>query len=438
MKVLLVQTPNALKLERHQKVPRIYPLGLTYVASGLKNHQVTVFDTNIVEDPVFELMGKVKEMEPEIVGLSIRNVWPVAGPIVEWCRQLIDGLKKRIRHECKIIAGGPAFSLYPVEFMESIPEVNYGVVYEGEESLPELLENLENPENTKGIFFRKAGKIIFGGERKSTDFTVSPAPGKDYVDISLYQDQPYAIGVQTKRGCIFKCIYCCYPRIDGATLRLRHPKHVVDEVENLTNSYGARSITFTDNIFNVPAHHAEEICLEMIKRRLDIQWTAWFSPKGLTKEFVRLAKEAGCNKFELSPDGFSDKTLRMLRKTMTNRDITNTYHIFKNVAEIRVEYNFFFWPPGQDFINWLKMFWFGLKLKLTLRSRLEGFHICRIFIFANTRLQEIALEQGIIRKGADLLFSSCEYWNPKRVAMFFKVFFFGKRTLRNFIKFLRQ
>lgn len=433
MKVLLVQTPTDLGHKRQEKIRQIYPLALAYLASALQNHQVRIFDTNVAKNPISELMEKVRDMQPEIVGLSLRNAWPVGGPITEWCRLFINELKRAGHHECKIILGGPVFSLYPVEFMESIPEVDFGVLYEGEESLPELLENLENPENTKGIFFRKARKIHFSGEAKRTDFAASCAPARDHVDINMYRSHPYAIGVQTKRGCVLKCIYCSYPRIDGTTLRLRHPRDVVDEVENLKNSYDVRSIAFVDNVFNIPLHHAEEICLEMIKRRLDIQWTAWFSPGGLSKELVNLAKEAGCDRFVLSPDGFSDKTLRALRKDVTNRDIRNTYYIFKGVAGIKVKYYFFFWPPSQDFIHLLKLFWFGLKLRSALGSRLEGFGIGRIMICPNTRLQEIAVQQGIIKKDTDLLFSYIEYWHPTWIVMLFKlknmVFLLGERAL---------
>lgn len=431
MRILLVQTPTNLGYRRQDVIRRIYPLGLSYVASALVGHEVTFFDANLDENDITVLMEKVKETKPEIVGLSLRNAWPIADPIVEWCRLFINETKKVVQHECKFIVGGAMFSLFPTEFMKKIPEINYGILYEGEESMLELLRKLDSPESIKGLFIRRKEKIIFTGPREKINFSVSPAPKRDFFKVDKYQLQPFDIGLQTKRGCSSKCVYCSYPMVDGNILRLRQPKHVVDEIESLVNVYGVKTITFVDNIFNVPTHHAEEICCEMVKRKIDIQWTAWFSPKGLSKDFVRLAKLSGCNRFEFSPDGFSDNTLCALGKDITNRDIKDTYHIFKNEAGIKVRYNFFFWPPGQDLIGLIGLLWFGVKLKLALRSRLERFLIGRIILFPKTILYKMALKQGVVTKDTDILFSSVRYyWYPKWTVFLYNIYVLSQRLLK--------
>ena len=57
-------------------------------------------------------------------------------------------------------------------------------------------------------------------------------------------------GVQTKRGCSMKCIYCTYPILEGRTLRIRPAARVGDELEHLAETYGVAEVFFTDNVFN--------------------------------------------------------------------------------------------------------------------------------------------------------------------------------------------
>ncbi|MHC4417294.1 MAG: B12-binding domain-containing radical SAM protein [Planctomycetota bacterium] len=422
MKVLLVQA-NVLSERSPLNHPRVYPLGLSYVGTALKlkGHQVQIFDPSTGQEPLVTFREKIMEMEPQIVGFSLRHVSFYPKVVIERVNELAKEIRKARFADTKILIGGPSFSLYPEKLMKCLPEVDYGFLYEGEESVPDFLENLENPEMTKGVFLRKAEKVIFTGGKERIDFGIFPMPRRDLLDMSMYLNSPYSIGVQTKRGCALKCTYCAYPHLDGTTLRLRKPESVVDEIEHLVSLYGVKSITFADNVFNIPMHHAEEICRGLIKRGVDIQWTAWFHDKYVTREFMELAREAGCNKVEFSPDGFSDHSLRCLGKGMTQSDIISTYNIIKDMKELKVRYHFFFWAPGQSFVTFLKLIWFRLKAKSQLGRRFMGFGFGPICIEPNTALEEAAVEQGIIKEETDLLFSTVEYWPARWIRMLFKM-----------------
>lgn len=431
MRVLLVQV-NA----SSDRNPAVYPIGLSYVGTALKlkNHEAEILDLNVMEDPLASLRDKIKRMKPQVVGLSLKYASPIPHDCVTQCNSITKEIRKVGHPQTKIIMGGPGFTLFTEKLMKYVPELDYGVVYEGEESVPELLENLENAEKVKGILYRKDGKIIFSGNRKRLDFNSLPMPRRDLHDISNYFFRPYIIGVQTKRGCIVKCIYCAYSTIDGATLRMRRPEHVVDEIEHLVNVYGVKSIAFTDNVFNIPPDHAERICRNMIKRKVDVQWTAWLHPKYVTREFVELAKDAGCRRFEFSPDGFSDNSLKGLGKKMTKKDIINTYNIIKEVKGIEVRYNFFFWPPGQNIAALLEMAYFKLKLKLTLGRRLLNSKFGAIVLDESTKLYEIAVQQGLINEDTDLFKTYSLYWPSKWAGILYKM----KESLRLIASYLKR
>jgi radical SAM superfamily enzyme YgiQ (UPF0313 family) len=71
---------------------------------------------------------------------------------------------------------------------------------------------------------------------------------------------------------------------------------VVDEMELLINKYGAREFSFQDDSVSVDKIRLENICKEIIKRKIDIRWT---TPNGiahwtLNKNLLLLMKKAGC------------------------------------------------------------------------------------------------------------------------------------------------
>ena len=68
MKVLLVQSYLG------GNEPVVYPIGLACLVSSLKNHEIRVFDSNLSADPFQDLGVILKEFNPDIVGISLRNI----------------------------------------------------------------------------------------------------------------------------------------------------------------------------------------------------------------------------------------------------------------------------------------------------------------------------------------------------------------------------
>ncbi|HHT9137005.1 MAG TPA: B12-binding domain-containing radical SAM protein, partial [Candidatus Wunengus sp. YC60] len=312
-------------------------------------------------------------------------------------------LIKSIDPEIKIMLGGAGFSMFAEKIMERIPEADFGIYLEGEESVPELLNNLNNPENTKGIFSRNNGVLKFTGIRGMPDFTNLPIPRRDLLDITKYlHPKNNNIGIQTKRGCALKCAYCNYQFLNGAVYRLRSPGSIADEIEYLINNFNIRKFTFVDSTFNVPQRHAEGICNEIIKRGLDIQWSAWFDIKHFSEELALLIRKAGCRNIGFSPDAVTDKALSALEKGITEEDIKKSLHTIKKVKGIKAGYNFFITSPGQDFWGFLKTLALLFKIPLTLMGK-GGCRLGWIRIEPYTKIYEIAIKEGVINKNTELL-----------------------------------
>ena len=91
--------------------------------------------------------------------------------------------------------------------------------------------------------------------------------------------------MQSKRGCVFGCIFCPSRSIWGCSFRLRSPKKVADEIEMLVNDFGITSFSFAESVFNSPIDYSRKLCQEIINRKLDVKWAAAFNPAFINSEF---------------------------------------------------------------------------------------------------------------------------------------------------------
>lgn len=393
----------------------VFPLGLSCLAVSLGGHKVKLFDPNVSMNPYDELVNVLVTFKPDIVGISVRNIDSTNKRKVvfyyKYFKKMVEIIQDTLGDRTKIVVGGPGFSMFAQKIMHDEPRIDYGVFGEGETIFLELIENLESPENVKGVFFKKNGRILFTGASEYPAIDTFPFSDRLSIDVATYQGFPDAIGVETKRGCALGCVYCPYGFLNGKLYRFKNPKLVVDEIEFLVINKGINHFIFIDSVFNFPLDHAEAICREMINRKPDVSWSAWFHDKYITKAFANLARHAGCNRFILSPDGFSNRALKRLGKSQRKSDVLRTFEILKNLDGVEISYNFFKNPPGQSLAAFLNLIGFAFKAKSKLGSRVH-FEFNSIRVEPNTALYPIALKEGFITPSDDLLYPK-NYTNPK-------------------------
>jgi anaerobic magnesium-protoporphyrin IX monomethyl ester cyclase len=120
MRILLIQMPTS-----HLGAgERVYPLGLSRLSGIISGSVETVgLDMNHSPDPWPELMEKVRQVKPRLVALSFRNIDPLAGHHASYLSSLKTAarLVRRLAPRARILAGGPAFSLFTHRLMREIP-----------------------------------------------------------------------------------------------------------------------------------------------------------------------------------------------------------------------------------------------------------------------------------------------------------------------------
>lgn len=398
MRVLLIQS----SLDGAE--PPVYPIGLASIAANLTGHDVKIFDPNISAKPYDELRGVLRGFSPDVAAISLRNIDSTNKRVVvfyyEYMKRLVDVVKEA--SGARVIVGGAGFSMYAAEIMEDEPRIDYGVYLEGELTLGKLLDNLDSPGLVPSVYYRKNGGAVFSGYGSRPDVNQIAPPRIESAPVGPYLPYRDSIGVETKRGCALSCVYCIYGFLNGKTYRLKDPVRIVDEIESLAKNHGVTRFTFVDSVFNIPRDHAEAILREIVKRGVKVKWSAWFNEKGFTEEFALLAVEAGCVNFILSPDGFSDGTLKELGKNISRDDILRVFAILEKIGGVEVSYNFFKNPPGQTLGNFISLALFCLRAKRSMKRRVH-FEFNSIRVEPHTRLYEIALREKLVSNSESLL-----------------------------------
>ena len=348
MRILLLQTPTS-----HLGAgERVYPLGLSRLSSLIpEQHEKLGLDMNLLADPWPELKDTLLSAKPDVVALSFRNLDPLAGLRTSYFSSLKTSARmvRLLVPHAKIWAGGPAFSLFGERLMQEIPEIDCGLIGEGETAFRRMLSAPFNPESVHGLIWRSGDRLEYNSAGPRLDIDALPE-----IDVNLFRPEDYtrgnkyvaAIGIEGKRGCDLQCGYCVYPLLGGRNLRLRSPCKIVDEMEGLHKEHGLDLFHFTDSVLNRPVDHFEAVCGEILRRKLQVSWTGFFREDSLTEYSADLAARAGLAAFYFSADALTDHGLRILSKRMTKEDVLRAARITAKSGVLTM-YHFLVNLPGE-------------------------------------------------------------------------------------------
>jgi len=270
------------------------PLGLGYLASYLKKaqHQVEIIDG-------LNLTLSNQEIAQRVKGAGLAGITCLSDFYSE-VKDLVGQLK---RENLPVVLGGPHVTALPQESLQDTG-ADFVVAREGEETLLELANCLENNSSTHAI---KGLMNLQGGLTKRgfiANLDSLPFPDWAQIDPRCYRKAPHgaiikrfpAAPVITTRGCLYSCTFCASPYLWQNSIRFRSPENVVDEIEYLVRDFGVREIHFEDDNLTLKKEHIGRIADLIIQRNLDISWA---TPNGvradtLTVDLIRLMKKSGC------------------------------------------------------------------------------------------------------------------------------------------------
>jgi B12-binding domain/radical SAM domain protein len=236
------------------------------------------------------------------------------------------------------IAGGPHPSGCPEEATEHF---DYVVVGEGEETLPELLDAIQNSHDiscVKGVAFKRDGCFHYTGPREE-------------VDLDRYPPfRPPLLGpIEISRGCPWNCAYCQTPRLFGH--RMRHRS--VDAICKYDKFYEDKRLV-SPNAFAYgsdgvkPDPRAVERLLKNLSGNIYFgTFPSEVRPEFVTPEMVELVTAYCANKeVHLGGQSGSDRVLRSIRRGHTAAQVVDAAAIIKD-ARLTPVVDFIFGLPGE-------------------------------------------------------------------------------------------
>jgi hypothetical protein len=197
------------------------------------------------------------------------------------------------------------------------------IVFEGETALLEMIHQLEGRRDfskVPNLIWRQNGKITVNQPFYSENLTEHPAPNYKGFPLDQYLAPYTVLPVQFSRGCYYKDCAFCALTLDHQNFRQKDPVKVVDELEALSKLHDTPYFFFTDECLALSP--TKRLCKELIKRGLDLQWTAEFRfEKNLSRELLSSLREAGCQKIVFGLETYNARLMDFMVKGITQENV---------------------------------------------------------------------------------------------------------------------
>jgi radical SAM superfamily enzyme YgiQ (UPF0313 family) len=265
-------------------------------------------------------------------------------------------------------------------------------------------------EKIRGIGFIENGKTVITPPRPEIqDLDSLPFPARHLLPMDTYfvavKEEPLRgvickpwAAMITSRGCPYTCVFCSVHTVMGRQWRGRSPENVVEEIEQLVNTYHIKQIDFNDNNMSLDKKRMETICDLIVERGLDIEW---YTPDGLRADtldenLLTKMRASGCKKIRIAPESGVQRVVdRIIKKNQDLKEVEKAVVLAKKVG-IKVGVFFILGLIGETKEDMKETIKYAYKLK---KLGAEKFYFSIAMPIYGTELYEQAKRGGFLREG---------------------------------------
>jgi radical SAM superfamily enzyme YgiQ (UPF0313 family) len=263
------------------------------------------------------LIEQIRSEAPDVVGLGLVTVKMTGAKII--CQRI-----KKELGDIPIVLGGIHPTSVPAETLNGVPEADFVVVGEGEETARDLLQYLGAPRefelrSIRGLAYRdKYGAPVVNEPRAFIQNLDSlPFPKRE-----ASRGKISRASVITGRGCPFRCEFCASHVIWKRRIRYRSIHNVLEEISMLKSLLGVTRVNIVDDTFTLSKKRVLEFSQGVRKRGLDsIEYLACSRVDTVDSEMLRALKACGVKVVQFGVESGSPRILREIGKDITPRQV---------------------------------------------------------------------------------------------------------------------
>ena len=311
MKIMVLNIPPNVQREECCWGPlgkwKAFPFLLAHIVTVLeKEVDVGFFDANCENATLKDVETMLSKEKPDAIVCSLTPQYmPLEAKISNFC------VKNGIQCICIPI---------PFDSAEKVVQkydFHFAIYSEPEKTLIDWCRGT-NLENLRGIAY-KTGKKVIKNPPQQLYFSRCPPINWDRFDLKKYD----SISYQIARGCPYGCVFCVWA---NKPWQLKPIETVLTDLANLERR-GIWSVYLLCAQITTDKKWLYSFCREKIERGIRILWRSDIRANEVTRESIRLMRDAGCVGLYMGVESFNQKILNKINKKLTVDQILNAIRI---------------------------------------------------------------------------------------------------------------
>jgi len=311
-----------------------FPLGLAYISSILKknNYNVDCLNLNHYNGTLVNIINYYLDKKKYDFVCTGHNSFGY-----NTIKIILNTIKKNPSRPLTIL-GGSIITAQPNLYFKNL-NPDFGVIGEGEETILNLLDSLQNNKeikNVKGIIYKADGKIKITQAREPIeDLDTIPLPDFEGFEFEkllenassnqFYPynafDNPRVYPILGSRSCPFNCTFCYHE----GKYRMRSIENIMGELNQMIRKYKINMISLYDDCFAINKNRLKEFCKRISELRDQLSWELKWCPQLTVRDAdtttLKMMKESGCDTLSYGFESYSQKVLKSMKKPITPKQI---------------------------------------------------------------------------------------------------------------------
>ncbi|MFC1834429.1 B12-binding domain-containing radical SAM protein [Thermodesulfobacteriota bacterium] len=292
------------------------------------------------------LASTLKEIGPGFLGITCYDDdFPMVATLA---RHL-----KEIAPEITVVLGGPAVMFADETILEHYREIDMCVRGEGEYACLELLDADADLPSIKGLTYRRDGIVRRSPDRppmSQRDMNSFPSV---YSDGLIPMEYAGTFGVQSSRGCVFRCTFCHCSALTDSRVRFYDDEAFLEEIDLLAEFYRSKPgaqpvrIFICDEAFTLNRKRTIRLCSQLAERDLPFEPACITRGDLVDEEVLRALYSAGIRSLGFGLESAVLEVLYNVRKARTLGDTSTDYETeqrfvrkFKEIVALAVNMGF--------------------------------------------------------------------------------------------------